>query len=124
MKRRKGTGATIEPVTLMFPPLDDSETMQVASQASVNAEENLGQGSLNSLLKEMFAEFKTSQKEMAQTIIDQSKNHAALMEQQRKNMENRLEMQRQEMELRMEMRMKEMTVHTERSVSSVISQVP
>jgi hypothetical protein len=65
MKRRKGTGATIEPITLMFPPPDDSEIMQVASQASVSAEENLRQGSLNSFIKEMFAEFKISQKEMA-----------------------------------------------------------
>jgi hypothetical protein len=60
MKRRKGTGAIIELVTLMFPLPDDSEIVQVASQASINAEENPGQGSLNSLMKEMFAEFKTS----------------------------------------------------------------
>jgi malate synthase len=57
---------------------------------------------------------------MAQTIIDQSKNHVALIEEQWKDMENRLEMQCQEMEIRM----KEMSVHTERSMNSIISQVP
>jgi hypothetical protein len=46
------------------------------------------------------------------------------MEQQQKDMENRLEIQRQEMELQIEMQMKAMTIHTERSVSSVINQVP
>jgi hypothetical protein len=70
LKRRKGTGAKIEAITLMFLPPNNLETMQVASQASVNAKENPGQGSLNSLMKEMFVEFKTSQKEMAETIID------------------------------------------------------
>ena len=54
----------------MFPPPDDSEAMHVPSQASVSVEYNPGQGNLNSLMKEMFAEFKTSQKEMVQTIID------------------------------------------------------
>ena len=62
MKRRKGIGATIEPLTLMFLPPDNLETMQVASQASVNAEENLGQGNLNSLMKEMFAEFNLTER--------------------------------------------------------------
>jgi hypothetical protein len=49
LKRRKGTGAKIEPITLMFLPPNNLETMQVASQASVNAK---------------------SQKEKVQTIID------------------------------------------------------
>jgi hypothetical protein len=69
-KRRKGTRINIKPITLMFPPLDDSEAMHVPSQASVSAEDNPGQGNLNSLMKEMFVEFKTSQKEKVQTIID------------------------------------------------------
>jgi hypothetical protein len=52
--------AFAQPVPLIIPPLYDLKTIQVASQALVNGEENVGQGSMNSLMKEMFAKFKTS----------------------------------------------------------------
>ena len=60
MKGRKRTNAIIELVILMFPLPDNSKTMHVASQALATAEKNPRQGSLNSLMKEMFAKFKTS----------------------------------------------------------------
>jgi hypothetical protein len=36
---------------------------------------------MKSLIKNMFIEFKNSQKKRTQTIIEKSKSHAALMEQ-------------------------------------------
>jgi hypothetical protein len=81
-------------------------------------------GTMKSMIKEMFSEFKTSRKEMHETILEQSRTYLTLMEQQRKDMENRMEMQRLEMELRMDQQRKELAEHTQMSVNSVITQVP
>jgi hypothetical protein len=81
---------------------DEADTMHVASQASVSTEEDTEMETMKSMMKEMFSEFKTSRKEMHETILKQSRTHLVLMEQQQKDMENRMEMQRLEMELRMD----------------------
>jgi hypothetical protein len=76
------------------------------------------------MMKKMFSEFKTSWKEMNETILEQSRTHLAFIEQQRKDMENRMEMQCLEMELRMDQQRKELAKHTQMSVNSIITQVP
>jgi hypothetical protein len=49
---------------------DDFETIHVASQASVNTEGDTEMRTIKSMTKEMFSEFKTSRKEMQETILE------------------------------------------------------
>ena len=54
--------------------------MHVALQASISAEEDIEMGTMKSMMKKMFSKFKTSRKEMHETILEQSRTHLALME--------------------------------------------
>ena len=59
---------------------NEADTMHVALQASISAEEDIEMGTMKSMMKKMFSKFKTSRKEMHETILEQSRTHLALME--------------------------------------------
>jgi hypothetical protein len=58
--KRKDSGIVITQVPQMSTHPDEADTMHAASQASVSAKEDTEMGTMNSMMKEMFSEFKTS----------------------------------------------------------------
>jgi hypothetical protein len=57
----------------MLPLPDNSKTMRVASQASISTEEDIEMGTMKSIMKKMFLEFKTTRKEMTKIILEKSR---------------------------------------------------
>jgi hypothetical protein len=66
LKRKKGSTAAPVAILRLLLPAKESEALYVVSQASASIEGNPKMGDMKSFIKEMFAELKTSQKEMAQ----------------------------------------------------------
>jgi deferrochelatase/peroxidase EfeB len=108
----------------MLPLPDELETMEVASQASVSAEEDIGLESMKSLMRDMFAEFKNLQKEMAQNNHRVEQEPCYTHGTTTKGHGKSIGLQLQEMEMQMDQQRKEMDDFTKRSMSSVISQIP
>jgi hypothetical protein len=98
--------------------------MQVVSQASVSAHQDSGLYSIKTMMMGMFESFQNFQNAMAVTFMEQSKRHVVMMEQWWKDMEFLLERQRQDMAMRMDQQHMDIDAFIERSMSSVISQVP
>jgi hypothetical protein len=69
-RKRKPSMIQTGPVPRMLLLHDDFETIHVASQASVNTEGDTEMRTIKSMTKEMFSEFKTSRKEMQETILE------------------------------------------------------
>lgn len=92
--------------------------MQGAFQASINADPDCRLDSMKTMMIGIFVSFHNFQNAIIKKIMEQGENHATMMEQQKKDMEFQLE-QRQDMALYMDI-----AVFTERSINSVINQIP